>query len=90
MEYLRFNFLYFIWLRWGEENYVLLRQKKYAIAYTELLYFSYFFLYKFYCNKNTISIVSFNLSEKYYSPVNSTNDYSPAVNSILITWFFFA
>ena len=44
-----------------------------------LLYFSYFFLYKFYCNKNTISIVSFNLSEKYYSPVNST----------LITWVFF-
>jgi hypothetical protein len=43
-----------------------------------LLYFSYFFLYKFYCNKNTISIVSFNLSEKYYSPVNNTNDYSPA------------
>jgi hypothetical protein len=39
---------------------------------------SYFFLCKFYCNKNTISIVSFNLSEKYYSPVNSTNDYSPA------------
>jgi hypothetical protein len=32
-----------------------------------LLYFSYFFLYKFYGNKNTISIVSFNLSEKYYS-----------------------
>ena len=43
-----------------------------------LLYFSYIFLYKFYCNKNTISIVSFNLSEKYYSPVNSTNDYSLA------------
>ena len=48
------------------------------IQYIILLYFSYFFLYKFYCNKNTISIVSFNLSEKYYSPVNSTNDYSPA------------
>jgi hypothetical protein len=48
------------------------------IQYLILLYFSYFFLYKFYCNKNTISIVSFNLSEKYYSPVNSTNDYSPA------------
>ena len=42
--------------------------------YIFLLYFSYFFLYKGYCNKNTI----FNLSEKYYSPVNSTNDYSPA------------
>ena len=37
-----------------------------------------FFLYKFYCNKNNISIVSFNLSEEYYSPVNSTHDYSPA------------
>ena len=35
-----------------------------------------FFLYKCYCNENTISIVSFNLSEKSYSPVNSTNDYS--------------
>ena len=46
--------------------------------YHTLLYFSYFFLYRFYCNQNTISIVSFNLSEKYYSPVNSTNDYSPA------------
>ena len=45
--------------------------------YLEILYFSYFFLCKFYCNKNTISIVSFNLSEKYYSPMNSTNDYSP-------------
>jgi hypothetical protein len=43
-------------------------------AYFQLLYFSYFFLYTFYCNKNTISIVSFNLSEKYYSPVNITND----------------
>ena len=55
-----------------------------SMLHAELLYFSYFFLYKFYCNKNTISIVSFNLSEKYYSPVNSTNDYST-----LITWFFF-
>jgi len=33
----------------------------------KLLYFSYFFLYKLYCYKNTIS---FNLSEKYYSPVD--------------------
>ena len=45
-----------------------------SLQYIYLLYFSYFFLYKFYCNKNTISIVSFNLSEKYYSPVNSIND----------------
>jgi hypothetical protein len=29
------------------------------------------FLCKFYSNKYTISIVSFNLSEKYYSPVNT-------------------
>ena len=35
------------------------------------------FLYNYFCNKNTISIVSFNLSQKYYSPVNSTHDYSP-------------
>ena len=53
------------------------------IPINKLLIFIYtshtFFLYKFYCNKNTISIVSFKLSEKYYSPINST----------LITWFFF-
>jgi hypothetical protein len=39
---------------------------------------NYFFLYKFYCNENTISIVSFNMSEKYSSPVKSTNYYLPA------------
>jgi predicted transcriptional regulator len=41
--------------------------------YTEQL----FALHQFYCNKITISIVSFNLSEKYYTRVNSTHDYSP-------------
>jgi hypothetical protein len=42
-----------------------------------IYYTSHTFLYNYFCNKNTISIVSFNLSQKYYSPVNSTHDYSP-------------
>ena len=65
------------------------RGRKTKQKHNTLLYFSYFFLYKLYCNKNTISIVSFNLSEKYYSPVNSTNDYSPAGEYHFNYMFFF-
>jgi hypothetical protein len=55
-----------------------LRSVSCSLVVFVLCLFSYFSLYKFYCNKNTISIVSFYLSEKYYSPEDSTNDYSPA------------